>query len=80
MDDRRSRRRRAFVNGWQATLAAKLPTRGLPVDTETPRLILRGPRIADLQALFEFLGDAAAMQHTHADTYLRECRRSGRPN
>jgi ribosomal-protein-alanine N-acetyltransferase len=38
-------------------------------------LILRRPRLADVPALFEFLGDPAAMQHTHLDTSLRDCRR-----
>lgn len=42
---------------------------------ETPRLILRPPRLADVPALFEFLGDPAAMLHTHADPSLRACRR-----
>jgi RimJ/RimL family protein N-acetyltransferase len=28
-----------------------------------------------VRALFEFLGDAAAMRHTHVDASLRECRR-----
>jgi ribosomal-protein-alanine N-acetyltransferase len=45
------------------------------MDVETSRLILRRPRLADVPALFEFLGDAKAMQHTHADASLRECRR-----
>jgi len=47
----------------------------LPVEIETPRLILRRPRLADVTALFEFLGNAEAMQHTHTDATLRECRR-----
>jgi hypothetical protein len=29
----------------------------------------------DVPALFEFLGDPVAMQHTHTDACLRECRR-----
>lgn len=45
------------------------------MEVETSRLILRRPRLADVPALFEFLGDAAAMQHTHADASLRGCRR-----
>ncbi|WP_149537607.1 GNAT family N-acetyltransferase [Siccirubricoccus phaeus] len=45
---------------------AELPTR---------RLALRPPRLAEAPALFAFLGDAAAMRHTHADASLRECRR-----
>ena len=45
------------------------------MDAETSRLILRRPRLLDVTALFEFLGDAQAMQHTHVDASLRECRR-----
>jgi len=45
------------------------------MDVETSRLILRRPRLVDVPALFEFLGDAQAMQHTHVDASLRECRR-----
>jgi [ribosomal protein S5]-alanine N-acetyltransferase len=45
------------------------------MDVETPRLFLRRPRLADAPALFEFLGDIVAMQHTHADASLQECRR-----
>lgn len=42
---------------------------------ETERLLLRPPRLADVPALFEFLGDAQAMRHTHCDATLRICRR-----
>ena len=45
------------------------------MDVETPRLILRRPCLTDVPALFRFLGDAQAMQHTHIDASLRECRR-----
>jgi len=45
------------------------------MDVETARLILRRPRLVDVPALFEFLGDVKAMQYTHADVSLRECRR-----
>jgi ribosomal-protein-alanine N-acetyltransferase len=45
------------------------------MDVETPRLLLRRPRLADAPALFEFLGNVVAMQHTHADGSLQECRR-----
>ena len=45
------------------------------MEVETPRLILRRPRLANLTALFEFLGNTEAMQHTHTDATLRECRR-----
>jgi ribosomal-protein-alanine N-acetyltransferase len=45
------------------------------MDVETSRLLLRRPRLADVPALFEFLGDVMAMQHTHADASLKECRR-----
>ena len=36
---------------------------------------LRRSRLADIPALFEFLGDANAMRHTHVDASLRDCRR-----
>nr|WP_246753560.1 GNAT family N-acetyltransferase [Agrobacterium sp. OT33] len=42
---------------------------------ETERLILRPSKKVDVLQLFEFLGDPAAMQHTHSDKTLRECRR-----
>ena len=42
---------------------------------ETPRLLLRPPRLADAPALFEFLGDATAMQYTTRQGSLRDCRR-----
>ena len=42
---------------------------------ETPRLVLRRPQLADIPTLFEFLGNAEAMRHTHADASLRACRR-----
>jgi ribosomal-protein-alanine N-acetyltransferase len=42
---------------------------------ETPRLILRRPCLADVPLLFEFLGDAKAMRHTHVDRSMRDCRR-----
>src|SRR5215470_14072749 len=42
---------------------------------ETARLLLRRPRLADVSALFEFLGDATAMRHTRVDASLRDCRR-----
>lgn len=42
---------------------------------ETARLSLRPPTLADVPALFAFLGDAQAMRHTHCDTTLRQCRR-----
>ena len=45
------------------------------MDLETSRLILRRPRLTDVPALFEFLGDVEAMQHTHAHASQRECRR-----
>jgi [ribosomal protein S5]-alanine N-acetyltransferase len=38
-------------------------------------LLLRRPRLADVPALFEFLGDPDAMRHTRVDASLRECRR-----
>ena len=45
------------------------------MEVETSRLILRRSRLADVPGLFSFLGDTQAMQHTHADASLRECRR-----
>ena len=45
------------------------------MNLETERLILRHPVLADVPLLFEFLGDAEAMRHTHANTSLRACRR-----
>jgi ribosomal-protein-alanine N-acetyltransferase len=45
------------------------------VNIETSRLILRDPTPSDVPRLFEFLGDAVAMRHTHADSSPRECRR-----
>jgi [ribosomal protein S5]-alanine N-acetyltransferase len=45
------------------------------VDIETPRLMLRRPRLSDTITLFEFLGDPAAMKHTQVDPSLRHCRR-----
>jgi [ribosomal protein S5]-alanine N-acetyltransferase len=41
----------------------------------TPRLRLRPPRLADVPALFTFLGDPQAMRHTQADATIRDCRR-----
>jgi ribosomal-protein-alanine N-acetyltransferase len=45
------------------------------MNVETARLILRRPTLADVPALFEFLGDASAMRLTHVHGSLRECRR-----
>jgi ribosomal-protein-alanine N-acetyltransferase len=45
------------------------------MDSETARLLLRRPTLADVPALFAFLGDAEAMRYTHCDASLRECRR-----
>jgi [ribosomal protein S5]-alanine N-acetyltransferase len=44
-------------------------------EAATERLDLRRPRLADLPDLFAFLGDPAAMEHTHVDPSLRDCRR-----
>ena len=46
-----------------------------PHAIDTPRLILRPPRLSEVPDLFAFLGDAAAMRHTHCDPSLRDCRR-----
>ncbi len=45
------------------------------MDIETARLILRRPKLADVPALFAFMGDAGAMRHTHVDASLKACRR-----
>ncbi len=42
---------------------------------QTERLLLRPPTLRDVPTLFEFLGDPLAMQHTHLDSSLRQCRR-----
>ncbi|WP_420345555.1 GNAT family N-acetyltransferase [Pelagibius sp.] len=42
---------------------------------ETERLLLRPPTLKDVPALFAFLGDPQAMQFTHLDQSLRQCRR-----
>lgn len=44
-------------------------------ELETDRLRLRPPLLADVPALFEFLGDPRAMRYTHCDGSLRQCRR-----
>ncbi len=41
----------------------------------TERLELRTPRLSDVPALFAFMGDAAAMRHTHTHETQRELRR-----
>lgn len=45
----------------------------LPI-IETARLILRKPLLSDASGLFEFLGDPKAMQFTHTDASLKNCR------
>ena len=45
------------------------------MNMETSRLILRHPSLTDVPRLFEFLGDAKAMRHTHLHASPRECRR-----
>jgi len=45
------------------------------MERETDRLRLRPTRMSDAPALFAFLGDAAAMRHTHSFADLRACRR-----
>ncbi len=42
---------------------------------ETARLLLRSLRLTDASPLFEFLGDATAMQYTVRQASLRDCRR-----
>jgi ribosomal-protein-alanine N-acetyltransferase len=46
-----------------------------PPTLETARLLLRRPTLADVAALYAFLGDPAAMRHTQVDATLRACRR-----
>lgn len=45
------------------------------MDIETARLVLRRPIPADVPKLFDFLGDAGAVQYTHADATPYDCRR-----
>ncbi|WP_255723037.1 GNAT family N-acetyltransferase [Thalassobius sp. Cn5-15] len=42
---------------------------------ETSRLNLCRPRLSEVPELFQFLGDQAAMRHTHCDANIRECRK-----
>ena len=42
---------------------------------ETKRLLLSEPKLSEVPALFSFLGDKSAMQHTRCDVNFRECRR-----
>lgn len=42
---------------------------------ESARLVFRPPRLSDASPLFEFLGDAMAMQYTTPRASLRDCRR-----
>ena len=42
---------------------------------ESERLHFRPPCLADVPALFSFLGDPDAMRYTHLDESLRGCRR-----
>jgi RimJ/RimL family protein N-acetyltransferase len=42
---------------------------------ETSRLLLRPSRLSDAPALFVFLGNENAMQHTHVDNSISACRR-----
>jgi len=66
-----------FGYKWKSGLAARPHgnSRGVSVENETARLVLRRPTLADVPALFEFLGDADAMRYTHVDASLRQCRR-----
>jgi [ribosomal protein S5]-alanine N-acetyltransferase len=47
----------------------------MTAEIETPRLVLRPPRLSDADALFSFLGDPAAMRFTQVRNSLRDCRR-----
>ncbi|TMV94776.1 GNAT family N-acetyltransferase [Thioclava sp. BHET1] len=42
---------------------------------ETERMLLSAPRLSEVPVLFGFLGDSVAMQHTHCDASIAECRR-----
>ncbi len=42
---------------------------------ETDRLILSAPKLSEVPELFSFSGNKTAMQHTHCDASLTECRR-----
>lgn len=42
---------------------------------ETDRLILSAPKLVEVPELYEFLGDKDAMQYTHCDASIAECRR-----
>ena len=44
-------------------------------EAATARLLFRPPRLSDTPALFAFMGDPVAMQHTHCQPGLRACRR-----
>ena len=47
----------------------------VPPERLTQRLQLSAPRLADAPDLFRFMGDPAAMRHTHCTASLREMRR-----
>jgi RimJ/RimL family protein N-acetyltransferase len=47
----------------------------IETEIETARLILRPAALADVPALFRFLGDENAMSYTRRDASLRDCRR-----
>jgi [ribosomal protein S5]-alanine N-acetyltransferase len=42
---------------------------------QSPRLLLRPPRLADAADFYAFLGDPEALRFTHCDASLRACRR-----
>ena len=42
---------------------------------ETKRLLLSAPKLSEVPALFEFLGDPQAMQYTQCDSDITKCRR-----
>lgn len=44
------------------------------MQVETSRSVLRPSRLSDVPTLFEFLGNADAMRHTHVDASFRACR------
>ena len=64
----RSRRMSGFWNSRRMKL-------GMHDYFETERLRLSRPRLAEVPDLFVFLGDREAMQHTHCDANIQECRK-----
>ncbi len=49
--------------------------RNMSDNLETNRLLLSSPKLSEVAALYEFLGDKDAMKNTHCDTSIADCRR-----